>query len=49
MAAHPGLRLSRLEAATHRLVPWEFGPDLAHPNGLGYRRFGRAFVAALGG
>ncbi|HEY2223531.1 SGNH/GDSL hydrolase family protein [Actinomycetospora sp.] len=48
VAAHPRLRLVRLEAATHRLAPWEFGPDLAHPNGLGYRRFGRAFTAALG-
>jgi acyl-CoA thioesterase I len=48
VAAHPGLRLARVEAATHRMAPWEFGPDLAHPNGLGYRRFGRAFAAALG-
>ncbi|MCD2192893.1 SGNH/GDSL hydrolase family protein [Actinomycetospora endophytica] len=49
VAAQPGLRLVRVEAATHRMAPWEFGPDLAHPNGLGYRRFGRAFTAALGG
>lgn len=48
VAAHPDLRLVRVEAATRRMAPWEFGPDLAHPNGLGYRRFGRAFVAALG-
>lgn len=48
VAAHPQLRLVRLEAATRRLAPWEFGPDLSHPNGLGYRRFGRAFRAALG-
>ena len=49
VAAHPGLRLARVEAATHGVVPWEFGPDIAHPNALGYRRFARAFIAALGG
>lgn len=43
----PGLRLVRLEEATHRMRPWEFGPDLGHPNGRGYRRHGRAFAAAL--
>lgn len=43
----PGLRLVRLEDATRRLRPWELGPDLAHPSGLGYRRFGAAFAAAL--
>lgn len=45
--AHPQLRQARVESATHRMGPWEFGPDLAHPNGLGYRRFGRAFTSAL--
>jgi lysophospholipase L1-like esterase len=49
VAAHPGLRLAGVEASTHGVIPWEFGPDLAHPNGLGYRRFARAFVAALDG
>ena len=48
VADHPGLRLARVEASTHGVRPWEFGPDLAHPNGLGYRRFARAFTAALG-
>ena len=48
VASFPGLRLVRLEDATHRMMPWEVGPDLAHPNALGYRRHGRAFVAALG-
>ena len=48
VAAHPGLRPVALEAATHRLRVWEAGPDLAHPNGRGYRRYGRAFVEALG-
>ena len=47
VAAHPGLRLVRLEDATRGLRPWELGPDLAHPSGLGYRRFGRAFTAAV--
>jgi acyl-CoA thioesterase I len=47
VAAHPGLRPARVEASTHGVVPWEFGPDLAHPNGLGYRRMARAFTAAL--
>lgn len=47
-AGDPRLRLARVEAATHRLAPWEFGPDLSHPNGRGYRRFGRAFTTALG-
>ena len=45
--AHPGLRPVRLEDATRHLRPWELGPDLAHPSGLGYRRFGRAFTEAL--
>ncbi|MDD7965692.1 SGNH/GDSL hydrolase family protein [Actinomycetospora lemnae] len=48
VAAHPDLRPVALEAATHdinRLL--DSGPDLAHPNGRGYRRYGRAFVAAL--
>lgn len=49
VAAHPGLRLARVEASTHGVVPWEFGPDLAHPNGLGYRRLARAFTAVLDG
>ena len=48
VAAHPGLRPVALEAATHRIRVWEAGPDLAHPNGRGYRRYGRAFVEALG-
>lgn len=48
VAAHPGLRLARVEAATHGLIPWEWGPDLAHPNALGHRRMARAFTAALG-
>lgn len=48
VAAHPGLRPVALEAATRGLRPWELGPDLAHPSGLGYRRFGRAFAAAAG-
>ncbi|GAA4928202.1 lysophospholipase L1-like esterase [Actinomycetospora succinea] len=47
VAAHPGLRPVALEAATHRMRLWEVGPDLAHPNGRGYARYGRAFVAAL--
>ena len=47
VAGFPALRLVRLEDATHRMMPWEVGPDLAHPNALGYRRHGRAFVAAL--
>jgi acyl-CoA thioesterase I len=47
VAAHPGLRPVALEAATHDIRIWEAGPDLAHPNGRGYRRYGRAFVAAL--
>lgn len=49
VAGHPGLRPVALEAATHdinRLL--DSGPDLAHPNGRGYRRYGRAFAAALG-
>jgi acyl-CoA thioesterase I len=46
VAAHPGLRPVALEAATHRIRLWEAGPDLAHPNGRGYRRYGRAFVEA---
>jgi acyl-CoA thioesterase-1 len=49
VAAHPHLRQARVEASTHGVIPWEFGPDLAHPNGLGYRRFARAFTAALDG
>lgn len=48
VAAHPALRPVALEAATHRMRLWEVGPDLAHPNGRGYRRYGRAFTAALG-
>jgi acyl-CoA thioesterase I len=48
LAAHPHLRPVALEAATHRIHLWEAGPDLAHPNGRGYRRYGRAFVEALG-
>ena len=49
VAAHTGLRPVHLEEATRRLVPpVELGPDLAHPSGVGYRRFGRAFAAALG-
>ncbi|MEJ2888667.1 SGNH/GDSL hydrolase family protein [Actinomycetospora aeridis] len=47
IAAHPGLRPVALEAATHRMRLWEVGPDLAHPSGRGYARYGRAFVAAL--
>jgi acyl-CoA thioesterase I len=47
IAAHPGLRPVALEAATHRMRLWEVGPDLAHPSGRGYRRYGRAFIAAL--
>ncbi|MEJ2862641.1 SGNH/GDSL hydrolase family protein [Actinomycetospora flava] len=47
IAAHPALRPVALEAATHRMRLWEVGPDLAHPNGRGYRRYGRAFVEAL--
>jgi acyl-CoA thioesterase I len=46
VAAHPGLRPVALEAATHRIRVWEAGPDLAHPNGRGYRRYGRAFIEA---
>lgn len=49
IASHPGLRPVALEAATHRMRLWEVGPDLAHPSGRGYRRYGRAFVAALDG
>ena len=49
IASHPGLRTVRLEEATRRLRPWDLGPDLAHPSGLGYRRFGRAFADALRG
>lgn len=48
VAAHPALRPVALEAATHRMRLPEVGPDLAHPNGRGYRRYGRAFVEALG-
>lgn len=48
VAAHPGLRPVALEAATHGIHVWEAGPDLAHPNGRGYRRYGRAFIEALG-
>jgi acyl-CoA thioesterase I len=47
VAAHPGLRSVALEAATHGIHVWEAGPDLAHPNGRGYRRYGRAFIEAL--
>ncbi|MEJ2869784.1 SGNH/GDSL hydrolase family protein [Actinomycetospora sp. OC33-EN08] len=47
VAGFPGLRLVELEAATHRMWPWQFGPDLAHPNRLGYRRHARAWIAAL--
>lgn len=47
IAAHRGLRPVALEAATHTLRLWEFGPDLAHPDGRGYRRYGRAFATAL--
>jgi lysophospholipase L1-like esterase len=47
VAARPGLRPVALEEATHRMRIWESGPDLAHPSGLGYRRYGRAFAAAL--
>lgn len=47
LAAYPALRPVALEAATHRMRLPEFGPDLSHPSGLGYRRFGAAFVAAL--
>jgi lysophospholipase L1-like esterase len=49
VAGHPDLVPVALEAATHHIRLWEAGPDLAHPNGRGYRRYGRAFVAALGG
>lgn len=48
VAAHPGLRPVALEAATHHIRLGEAGLDLAHPNGRGYRRYGRAFAAALG-
>jgi acyl-CoA thioesterase I len=48
VGTRPDLRLVRVEAATRGLVPWELGPDLAHPNRLGYRRMARAFTAALG-
>lgn len=44
VGAHPALRPVALEAATHRIRVWEAGPDLAHPNGRGYRRYGRAFA-----
>jgi acyl-CoA thioesterase-1 len=47
VAARPDLRPVALEEATHRMRIWEAGPDLAHPSGLGYRRYGRAFAAAL--
>ncbi len=47
VASHPGLRLVALEEATRRMRIWEVGPDLAHPSGLGYRRYGRAFGSAL--
>jgi lysophospholipase L1-like esterase len=47
VAARPDLRPVALEAATHHIRLWEAGPDLAHPNGRGYRRYGAAFVAAL--
>lgn len=47
LAEFPQLRPVALEAATHRMWPWQFGPDLAHPNRLGYARHGAAFVAAL--
>jgi len=46
VAAHPDLTPVALEAATHHVHVWEAGPDLAHPNGRGYRRYGRAFVEA---
>ncbi|PVY97726.1 SGNH/GDSL hydrolase family protein [Actinomycetospora cinnamomea] len=46
VAVHPELVPVALEAATHGLRVWEAGPDLAHPNGRGYRRYGRAFVEA---
>ncbi|WP_018330575.1 SGNH/GDSL hydrolase family protein [Actinomycetospora chiangmaiensis] len=49
LAEFPHLRPVALEAATHRMWPWQFGPDLAHPNRLGYARHGAAFVAALPG
>ncbi|MDL5155090.1 SGNH/GDSL hydrolase family protein [Actinomycetospora termitidis] len=48
IAGFPELRPVELEAATHRMWPWQFGPDLAHPNRLGYRRHARAWIAALG-
>jgi acyl-CoA thioesterase-1 len=47
VAARPDLRPVALEAATHHIRVWEAGPDLAHPNGRGYRRYGAAFAAAL--
>ena len=47
VAAHPGLRPVAVEAATGGLRPWELGPDLTHFSGIGYRRLGRAFAAAL--
>ncbi|GLZ46045.1 hypothetical protein Acsp06_22300 [Actinomycetospora sp. NBRC 106375] len=49
VAAHPGLRPVALEAATHDINRvLDSGPDFAHPNGRGYRRYGAAFAAALG-
>jgi acyl-CoA thioesterase I len=47
LAEFPQLRPVALEAATHRMWPWQFGPDLAHPNRLGYARHAVAWVAAL--
>jgi acyl-CoA thioesterase I len=47
LTEHPHLRPVALEAVTHRMWPWMFGPDLAHPNKLGYARHGVAWVAAL--
>lgn len=46
VAGFPALHPVALEAATPRMRFWEAGPDLAHPSGLGYRRYGRAFAAA---
>lgn len=48
VAGFPRLRAVGLEAATRKMRLWELGPDLAHPSGLGYRRFGRAFVLRTG-
>lgn len=47
LSEFPHLRPVALEAATHRMWPWQFGPDLAHPNRLGYARHAEAWVAAL--